>query len=55
MAVDDAVKAVGVERGVKLVREVEVLAAVGDEDAEFAFLGVGSACRLWSYLTFRRC
>src|SRR5262245_37898271 len=55
MAVDDALKAIKLERCMKLVSEVQVVAAVGDEDAEFASIGVGAACLLRSYLTFRRC
>src|SRR5215831_12175199 len=56
VAVDEALKAVSIERRIKLVGEVQVIAAVGDEDAKLAPVGrVGSARLLRGYvIRFRR-
>src|SRR5262249_18375317 len=56
VAINDALKAVSIERRVKLVGEMQVVAAVGDEDAKLAPVGrVGAARFLRSYITgFRR-
>jgi hypothetical protein len=56
VAVDDALKAASIERRIELVGKIQVVAAVGDEDAKLAFIGrVGSARLLRSYITgFRR-
>src|SRR5262249_52906349 len=49
---DEALKAVSFKRRIKLVGEVQVVAAVGDEDAKLAPVGrVGSARLLRSYIT----
>src|SRR5262249_46688817 len=55
-AVDEALKAVSLERRIELVGKVQVVAAVGDEDAKLAPVGpVGAARYLRSYITgFRR-
>jgi hypothetical protein len=52
VVVDEALKAVRIERRIKLVGEMQVVAAVGDEDAELALVErVGSARLLRSYVT----
>ena len=43
MAVDEAFKAASIERRIELVGEVQVVAAVGDEDAKLAPVG-----RVWA-------
>jgi hypothetical protein len=52
MAVDEALKAASIERGIELVGEVQVVTAVGDEDAKLAPIGrFGAARLLRSYIT----
>src|SRR5215831_1842451 len=56
VAVDDALKAVGIERRIELVSKLQIIAAVGDEDVKLALVGlVGSARLPRGYITdFRR-
>src|SRR5262249_12882746 len=56
LTVDEALKAISLKRRIKLVGEVQVVAAIGDEDAKLAPVGrVGAARLLRSYITgFRR-
>src|SRR5262249_25521092 len=52
VAVDRALKAVKIECRIELVREVQVLAAVGDEDAKLAPIErIRPARLLWTYVT----
>ena len=51
MAVDNTFKAASIEGHIQLVGEVQVVAAVGDEEAKFAPVGrVGSARLLQIYI-----
>jgi len=56
VAVDEALKTASIERRIQLVGELQVVAAVGNEDAKLAPVGrVGSARLLQSYIIgFRR-
>jgi hypothetical protein len=56
VAVDDALKAVCIERRIELVSKLQIIAAVGDEDVKLAPVGrVGSDCLPRGYITgFRR-
>jgi hypothetical protein len=56
VAVEDALKAAKIEPRIELIGKVQVVAAVGDEDAKPALVGrVGSARLLRSYIAgFRR-
>jgi hypothetical protein len=57
VAVDEALKAASIERCIELVGKLQIVAAIGDEDAKLAPVGrVGSArllrsYLLWSYIT----
>src|SRR5262249_19259936 len=52
VAINDALKAVRIERRIQLVGKLQVIAAVRDEDAKLAPVGrVGSARLLRSYIT----
>jgi hypothetical protein len=46
MAVDEALKAASIERCIELVGEIQVVAAVGDEDAKLALVERVGAARL---------
>jgi hypothetical protein len=52
MAVDHTFKAATIKRSIELVGEVEVVAAIGDEDAKLTLIGRVGAARLRpSYIT----
>ena len=46
VAIDETLKAVSIERRIELVGEVQVVAAVGNEDAKLPFVGRGRPARL---------